>query len=175
MPKDKTQEAVAETRERTKRYAVLERRLQNPNGQPSAPIDLKDPSQECRWFNSSIIADKIWRAKGLGWEPVRPVMLSDPDQVGGFVLSPDGYVTRGDRGQEVLMAMPREWRQKIQWAKTRQNNKTMGNPGAMKAEVVAAASDRLGDEAADTLNRRMSIIGNVTDTHEIVQNIEGLE
>jgi hypothetical protein len=151
------------------RIKIFERRLQNPNGQSTAPIDLKDPSLVCRWVNSAIAADKVWRAKQQGWQPVRPDDLADLDQVGGFTKSADGFVTRGDRGQEVLMSMPREWRDKIALAKTRENLKNMGDPIATKNEVVQAASDRLGDQAADYLNRKVSIVGGVRDQHEIVQ------
>lgn len=151
------------------RIRILERRLANPNGQSTAPIDLKDPALVCRWVNSAIAADKVWRAKQQGWQPVRPEELADLDQVGGFTKSPDGFVTRGDRGQEVLMSMPRAWRDKIALAKTRENLKNMGDPQATKNEVVQAASDRLGDQAADYLNRKVSIVGGIRDQHEIVQ------
>lgn len=153
----------------TDRIKIFERRLQNPNGQSSAPIDLKDPSMVCRWVNSAIAHDKVYRAKQNGWVMVRPEELADLDQVGGFTKSPEGFVTRGDRGQEVLMSMPRVWRDKIALAKTRENLKNMGDPTATKNEVVQAASDRLGDQAADYLNRKVNIVGSVRDQHEIVQ------
>ena len=173
MPKAKPDETPAPPA--LPRIAVLERRLQNPFGEPSAPIDLKDQSLECRWFNAAIMADKIWRAKAKGWTPVRPEDLIDLDQVGGYTKSPEGFVTRGDRGQEVLMAMPRDWRREIQLAKTRENNRNMGNPNAMKQEIVAAAGDQLGDQAADFLHRRMGVVGQVTDGHERVERIEPVE
>jgi hypothetical protein len=153
------------------RIKVLERRAKNPLGEPSAPIDLKDASMVCRWVNGAIAADKVWRAKNKGWEPVRPDEVVDLDQVGGYTKSPEGFITRGDRGQEVLMSMPREWRDKIQWAKTAANQKNMGDPQATKAEVVAAAGDRLGDQAADYLNRKIGIVGGVHDQYERVQRI----
>ena len=158
----------------TDRIKIFERRLQNPNGQSTAPIDLKDPSLVCRWVNAAIAADKVWRAKQQGWTPVRPEDLADLDQVGGFTKSPDGFVTRGDRGQEVLMSMPKVWRDKIALAKTRENLKNMGDPTATKNEVVQAASDRLGDQAADYLNRKVNIVGSVRDQHEIVHRDAGV-
>lgn len=170
--KPQEQPTVAEsipTEARGERIKIFERRLQSPNGVNTAPIDLKDPSLICRWFNAAIGSDKIWRAKQQGWVPVRPVELVDQDQVGGFTPSPDGFVTRGDRGQELLMSMPRVWRDKIAVAKAKENMRNMGDPVATKNEVVAAASDRLGDQAADYLNRKMSIVGGVRDQHEIIQ------
>ncbi len=52
------------------RVSVLERRLQNPFGEPSAPVRLKDPTLHPRWFNASSRPDNIWRAKELGLEPM---------------------------------------------------------------------------------------------------------
>lgn len=175
MPKPITPEKPAEPKAPIPRIAVLERRLQNPFGEPSAPIDLKDKNLECRWFNAAIMADKIWRAKAKGWTPIRPEDLVDLDQVGGFIKSPDGFVTRGDRGQEVLMAMPKDWRREIQLAKTRENNRNVGNPNAMKAELVSAASDQLGDQGADFLNRRIGIVGQVTDGREVLERVEPVD
>ena len=152
----------------TTRAKIFERRLRDPHGRPSAPIDLKDASLICRWFNSTLSSDKIWRAKQDGWNPVRPEDVVDLDQVGGFVKSPEGFITRGDRGQEVLMSMPKDWRDKIQMAKTRENLKNMGDPTATKRELVEAASDKLGDQAADFMNRRVNVVGGVRDQHEII-------
>lgn len=160
----KTKDETPETPKATRpRIAVFERRKLNPHGEPSAPIDLRDTTLAARWVNSAIASDKVWRAKQKGWDPVRPDDLSDLDQVGGYVVSPDGFVTRGDRGQEVLMSMPKDWIIEIQKAKVRENTRNMGNPTGMKSEIVNAASQQLGDEAADTLHRRMGIVGGVTD------------
>ena len=150
------------------RIKIFERRLQNPNGQSTAPIDLRDPALVCRWVNAAISSDKVWRAKNAGWVPVRPEDLADPDQVGGYVKSPDGFVTRGDRGQELLMSMPRVWRDKIALAKAKENMKNMGDPTATKNDVVAAAADRLGDQAADYLNRKLNVVGGIRDQHEMI-------
>lgn len=164
-PKDPTPDTTVEQ----ERIKLFERRLQNPYGRSSLPIELRDASMEARWFNAAINADKIWRAKQDGWSPVRPEDVVDLDQVGGYVKSPDGFVTRGDRGQEVLMAMPKTWRQKIAMAKTRENLKNMGDPVKTKNEVVQAASDKLGDQAADFLNRRVGVVGGVTDQYERIE------
>ena len=157
------------------RIKVLERRLRDPLGQTSAPIDLKDRSLVCRWFNAGKASDQIWRGKQAGWEPVRAEELADPDQVGGFTKSPEGYVTRGDRGQELLMAMPKTYREQIEIAKAKHNARNMGDPVATKQEVVSAAGDRLGDQAADFINRRVNIVGGVRDQNEIVQREGSLE
>jgi hypothetical protein len=151
------------------RISVLERRLQNPFGEPSAPIELKDASRECRWFNAAIMTDKIWRAKAKGWDPVRPDDCVDLDQVAGYVKNAEGFVTRGDRGQELLMSMPKDWRRQIAIAKTRENNKNMGDSGKTKAEVVSAFAEKYGDEAGTTAERHVGPVGSVIDQFERVE------
>lgn len=147
-------------------------RLQNPFNEPSAPIELTDATRECRWFNAALASDHIWRNKRKGWDQVRPEDVSDLEQIGGYTRSPEGYIVRGERGHEVLMSMPKVIRQAIQIEKTRQNNRTVGNPNAAKAEVVRAAGSRLGDEAASYLDKHMGPVGTVTDSHEYVERVE---
>jgi hypothetical protein len=144
-------------------------RLANPFNEPSAPIDLKDSNRECRWFNAAIATDKIWSAKRKGWDQVRPADVADLEQIGGYNVSPDGFITRGERGQEVLMSMPRQVRRAVQAAKTRQNIASMGNPNATKRDVVNAAGKQIGSEAAEYLDRHIGPVGDVTDTIERVE------
>ncbi len=145
-------------------------RLQNPFNEPSAPITLKDDNRECRWFNAAKGTDHIWRSKRKGWDQVRPEDVADLEQIGGYNVSPEGYITRGERGNEVLMSMPREVRAAVQRAKTAQNIANMGNPNATKREVVEAAGKQLGDEAASYLNRQgFGAVGAVNDTFERVE------
>ena len=144
------------------RLSVLERRTLDPFGEPSAPIGLKDRSLVCRWFNAAIMTDKIWRAKQKGWTPVRPDDVSDLDQIGGFGVSPDGAIVRGDRGQEVLMAMPRDAYRQIEMAKARVNREKMR---VTRDEIQQAAAERLGDEAL----QQGRPIGSVQDSYERIR------
>lgn len=149
------------------RYA---KRLKNVFNEPSAPVALKDDTRECRWFNAAVATDHIWRSKAKGWDQVRPSDVADIEQIGGYNVSPEGYITRGERGQEVLMSMPRVVRAAIQVEKTRVNNANMGNPNRIKSEVVNAAGQQIGDEAADYLNRQQfGPVGEIIDTHERVE------
>lgn len=144
-------------------------RLQNPFNEPSSPIALKDDTRECRWFNAALQSDHIWRSKRKGWDQVRPEDVADLEQIGGYNVSPEGFITRGERGNEILMMMPKDVRQAIQIAKTRQNIANMGNPNAVKAEVVNAAGKAISSEAADYLNAHIGPVGGVTDTFERVE------
>ena len=81
-------------------------RLSQPFGETSQPIELKDASRECHWFNAAIQNDHIWQKKRGGWDNVRPEDVVDTEQIGGFSVNPSGHIVRGERGQEVLMSMP---------------------------------------------------------------------
>lgn len=152
------------------RVSVLDRRLNDPFGVPSVPIQFKDQSLIARWFNGAISNDKIWTAKHVqGWSSVTPDMLVDLDQIGGHNVSPAGYITRGERGQEVLMCMPRDAFEQIAWAKSRKNMERMGNSARTKAEVVEAAANKYGDEAGNFLNKHVGPVGGVNDSYERIE------
>lgn len=171
---DDLEVANAQQQERAReqqRISIIERRLQNPFGEPSAPITFREPGRVARWFNGAIIADKIWRAKNKGWTPVTVPDLADPDQVGGFTKSPEGFVTRGDRGAEVLMWMYARDYDAIQLAKARENVRNMGSPSKQRAEALEAYGNvnAAGAEIIDRQGRRSGPIGGVTDQYERIQ------
>ena len=141
-------------------------RLENPYGEPSAPIALKNPHKIPRWFNADIMTDKIWRAKAKGWDGVRPEDVVDLDQVGHYIVSPDGYIARGERGKEILMMMDRAAYAAIEKAKDAYNRRNMGSMSKTKNEVIEAAGSKFGDEAATFLTKSHV---NVTDSYERVQ------
>jgi hypothetical protein len=153
---------------------VLQRRLSRPFGAPSTKVKLTEDGWDARWFNAAIAADHIWRAKEQGWQGVVPAELADPDQIGGYQVSPDGYVVRGDKGQELLMKLPSDWRKQIQVKKTEENLRNM-RPGVMKREVAEAAGRTLGDQAGQFMNDNVRVVGDVTDKMERIQRSGELE
>lgn len=176
MAKTEKMEKAEKTENARPRVSVLDRRLNDPFGMPSIPIQFKDPSLLARWFNSAISTDKVWIAKQIqGWAAVTPDMVADIDQIGGYTVSATNTIVRGDRGQEHLLCMPKDAYDQIQWAKSRKNMEMMGNSARTKADVVNAAGAKYGDEAADFLNRHVGPVGNVVDSYERVERkpIEG--
>ena len=155
---------------RSKRIAE---RLANPFGQSSKEIELTTPGTVARWFNATLYADRIWRAKNQGWDPVTPEMLADKDQVGGYVVSAEGFVCRGEKQQEVLMYMSREDRDAIQQVKTEHNIRAM-KMGRQRDEVAQAAAERFGDQAGDFLSKTR-MVGNVTDQYERIHRDGNVE
>lgn len=139
-----------------KRYRA---RLSDPFGAPSSPIELKDTSKECRWFNASIRNDHIWQKKQGGWDQVTPADVVDLEQLGGYTVSVEGFIVRGERGNEILMSMPKVVVRAIAMRKA-EINQRLG-----RAEVQRSASiEALGktdDQGADFLRkaaRRFDVI-----------------
>lgn len=161
-----------ETKAAPIRASVIERRLQNPFGEPSAPIAFKEPGKVARWFNGAIITDKIWRAKNKGWSLVYPKDVGDLDQIGGYNVDPaGGHITRGERGQEVLMWMWQADFDAIQMAKTRENLRNMGNPAKQRSDALEAFGqvNAGGAEFVDRQGRRSGPIGGVMDQYERIE------
>jgi hypothetical protein len=147
---------------------ILERRAAGVgvHGEGSPSIELKEPGFTVRWFNSEVAADHVWRAKNRkGWETVTPAELADPEQVGGFSVSPDGFVVRGEKGREILLKMPTHYRTEIEKRKAEQNIRDM-QPHRQKAQVADAAGKAFGDEAGSFINDRVKVIGNITTSKE---------
>lgn len=154
------------------RVSVLERRLQNPFGEPSAPVRLKDNTLLARWFNSAARPDHIWRAKELGWQGVTPDLLEDITQIGHHTTSPDGYVARGERAQEVLMYMPKADYHAIQVAKARKNLQDMKDFDKEKHQALNAYAAQSGGAAAEFMEDKLRPIGGVRTQYERVQMVE---
>jgi len=152
--------------------SVLERRLQNVFGEPSAPVRLKEAGMFARWFNAANRVDAIWRAKEMGWTGVLPEHIVDLSQIGTFSLSPDGYVSRGERAQEVLMCMPERAYHQIQMAKTKKNLEMMRDVKGEQHRMAEAASKQNGADFAEDLHKHVGPIGSVTDNYERVERVE---
>jgi hypothetical protein len=145
--------------------SVVERGLQNVFGLPSTEIKLRDPRFVTHWCNTTISGDQLGKYLDAGYLKVRAEYLADPDRV-AHTVSPEGYVVRGSRGEEILVYTMKDVYHKRQMEKTRRNNQGMAN---VKAEAVEAAGNQLGDEAADFLHRHGGVVGGVRDTYERIQ------
>lgn len=144
---------------------VIERGLRNVFGLPSTEIQLKDKQYITHWVNTGIGGDQLGKYLDAGYLKVRPEYLADQDRV-SFTVSPDGYVVRGNRGEEILMYTLRDFYAKRQMEKARRNQQGMRH---LKDEVVNAAGAKLGDEAAEFLQRRGSVVGEVHDSREVIE------
>ena len=145
---------------------IIAKREQNPFGVSSRPIDLQDPNMGVHWINKDKYPDAIPQAKEKGWRPVRLEEIKDVDQLGEYGTSVDGYVVRGERGNEVLMKMPKEYIERVAMAKAHENNKRIGNPYAQRAEAIEAFG-RHNPDAAD-----MVAAGDFQPTGVVRSNLE---
>jgi hypothetical protein len=160
-------ENADEERRRKHVIEVRERRAQgiDLHGRGMPEIRLLDPSMKCRWSNEEI-PGKIWHDMNEGgWEKVRPAELADPMALGGFTVSPDGYVVRGPKGTDHLMKMPRKISTEIERRKAEQNIRDM-DPHRQKAQVAEAAGKSLGDQAGSFINENVSLVGSIKTTRE---------
>lgn len=148
---------------------VLERGLQNPFGLPSAKIELQDPQFETHWCNTAISANQYAKYLDAGYLPVRPEYLKDIERH-PHTVSPEGYVSRGTRCEELLMYSLKDHIRKRQLEKQRQNLAHM-TPGRTHADLVQAAGQKFGAEAADYLSQHARPIGSVKDSYERIQRV----
>lgn len=150
---------------------VLERSVQNPFGLPSADVELIEGGFVCHWVNTELKGgDQLRYFVDAGYLKCRVDYLKHPEFV-TFSPSPDGYVTRGERGKELLMYTTLEHARERQGAKIRENLRRMSNPN----EMQQAAAAKLGDQAAEELRKYSRPIGGVTDTLERVEQTPELK
>jgi hypothetical protein len=148
----------------TPRVSVLEKRLSggNPFGIESVPIPLKDPGWVTYIANGGRSDGRLYQMKAVkGWEPV---LVSDcavkPEDI-GFRNSPEGYLCRGEKGQEVVFKMRQADFTRLQQAKTAQNLKDIGSGAKTKAAIETAAAAQFGDEAGQFVKEHF--VGEVRD------------
>lgn len=144
---------------------VLDRAIADPFGMPSNPITLKDPKFVCRWVNTELKGGaQLTDALSAGYLKTKPEYLADPE---GFhwSLSPDGYVTRGERHREILMYTTKEHQKRRAWAKTERNLKAMHVNKSEIQEAAARQFGKDGDRAAEFLGRH---VGGVSDFKETI-------
>lgn len=137
------------------KVTVLERRLQNPFGDGSQAIKLKEPGWALHIFDTSRPGRFHYAKREKGWEPVLPEDLDGTAEDLGFDIV-DGRVVRGERGKEVLMKMPQDMYDKIALRKaevTTQSN----SPRQLKRDIMEQTAATYSDQAADYLNRNVTI------------------
>ncbi len=137
-----------------KGLSVIERRLANPLGKRSREIPLNESLKDwtVRVFTKDPEhPDRHYEAvHELGYVPcTREDFPVDPQSL-GFSVSPDGKVTRGEKGQDMVMRIPtRDWK-RIQQAKAAANLASI-KKHKLKEEVAQATAKTHGDEAGETV------------------------
>lgn len=158
------------------RVSVRERRFANPFGESTPKIAFKRADITGRWFNEEIRnGQQVFRAKkDLGWEPVTPDMVADLDTLGAHEVDAAGHIVTGPRGHEHLMWMPTADYERIQRAKTAENNRRMKNPHAQHQEALEAygGTNALGAEYA---SEQFKVTGATRTTKERIQRTGELE
>lgn len=148
------------------RVDVLERAVADPFGAPSQPVELTDPALVTHWCNTELKGGaQLHTYTEAGWLKVRTEYLKNPDNF-SFSVSPDGYVTRGERHREILMYTTKEHEKRRAWAKTEQTMKRMR---MSNTEIAEAGAKHFGsDEAGEYLRKNARGIGGIRDDREII-------
>lgn len=130
--------------------SVLEKRLSggNPFGVESVPIPLKEPGWVTYIANGGRSDGRLYEMKAVkGWIPVRINEVAVTPEEIGFKASTDGYLCRGEKGQEVVFKMREDDWKRLRAAKTASNLKTLGSSARTKAAIAEALASQHGDEA----------------------------
>jgi hypothetical protein len=144
-------------KEAPKGLSVYDRRVANPLGKRSRDIPLAEHLQKeykVRVFTRDAEhPDRHYEAvHELGYIPCKPEDLGvDPTSL-GFTVNPEGYVVRGDKGQDLVARIPRREFQRIQRAKSDANLAGV-KAKKLKDDVSQATAKVHGAEAGDIVHQ----------------------
>lgn len=147
---------------RVPQVSILERRLQNPFGDGSPTIKLKEPGWALHIFDTSRAGRFHIAQREKGWVPVLPEDLDGPAEDYGFDIA-EGRVVRGERGKEILMKMPQRMYDQIAQRKAELTAHS-NTPRQLKRAAIEQTAAQYSDQAADYLHRNVTI----TETQEPV-------
>jgi hypothetical protein len=165
------------TEEAIQQAEILARRIENPVLGGSTAIRLQTPGLICRWINTEVYTGRYQTAVRLqGWLPVKVTDLLDLREVHDLVASPDGYVTRGEKGKEILCAMPEADYRRIQWAKAEKNRKK-STPAALRDEIATRAAAHPPFQERGVADEAATSIGRMSESRltQIVSGVERIE
>jgi hypothetical protein len=156
MAKKTTDTAPAAKSATIPRISVLERRLQNPFGEGSPPIRLKEPGWTLHVVNGALRPGRYHDVvRNKGWVPVAPEEIEGEAIDFGFDVK-DGRVVRGERGQEVLVKMPTADYALIAQAKDDANARQLASK-KVKSDLAQKVAATFGDEAGAFAHDSISV------------------
>lgn len=169
-------EASGHTQKKARpRVSVRERRFQHPFGESAPSIEFKERGIIGRWFSEDVRSGQVYRAKrDLGWEHVTPDMIANLDSIGAHSVNTANQITRGPRGNEYLMWMPKADYDQIQQAKVAENLNRMKNPNRQKQEMLESygGTNALG---AEFMDQKVTLHANVKTDRERIQRTGELD
>ena len=138
------------------KISVLAKRLQQPFGEGSPAIQLKEDGWAVHVINTKVRPGRYHDVtRNKGWVPVLPDEVDGQAEDFGFDVR-DGRIVRGDRGEEVVVKMPAADYQAIQMAKDRENRKRI-TARQLKADAAQATATQHGDEAGNYVHAHATI------------------
>lgn len=130
-----------------KMVEIWERRIINPNPSFAQEIHLKQSGWMTRWINTKAYPGRLQLAREQGYMPVKPDELKDTSEIVDLQTSPEGYVVRGDRGEEILMKIPEAVYKKVQRRKVELYNRQYEGKRFKEGIQSAAGEQYSGDHA----------------------------
>ena len=121
-------------------HNIVRKRIESGDSravQMQVPLRKQAEPMRTRWANTSITGRAYELSNQKGWVPVRYDELQNPG-AGEFQRSPDGLVSRGTNGHQVLYKIPESWYKEVTAAKASRLNKQLGSRSQMSAGAANA-------------------------------------
>jgi len=150
---------------------LIERRLLNPYQNDDVPVLIREKGFELRWFNGAQDGRLYKAVHALGWRPVHVRELIEKSQIVDLVESPEGHVTRGEKGREMLMKFPTDAFRQLQRRKVsiRESGDLHRKDAKEQTHMLAeATSERFGGQAGDAVAKFRGTTG----SHRIVEDLD---
>lgn len=126
---------------------IARKRIESGDVRPTqtqVPLKKQEEPMTTRWANTSISGRAYDLVDHKGWVAVRYEELRNPGN-GEFKQTPDGLVSRGANGHQILYKIPSAVYKEIAFAKARREHSRLGSKQKMSqgaAEAAATKSDK---------------------------------
>jgi hypothetical protein len=142
-------------------FSVVERRIKHGDahvmsGAVSLELVNQPEPMTLRWGNMQLEGRNNYLQKYKGWVPVRMTELARRLDAGILTESPEGYVTRGEKGTEVLYKMPSRLYLAVQQRKVDDNLRRSRSAKHLKEQTQAGM---VRDAEAGSGNREQLLRG----------------
>lgn len=164
-------------------FSIVERRIKYGDAAalagPSIALINQPEPMTLYWGNNNREGRHFQLTKRKGWVPVQITELANAMDVGGDIqASPDGIVTRGEKGREVLYKMPTRLfklvaKRKVEDNLRRSRSAAHLKEGTQSAMVKDAESGAIGGRQRDAMLRGADRMHRMTvDLDESTETVE---
>jgi len=162
-------------------FSVVERRIKYGDasvlgsGSPLELVNQPEP-MTLRWGNMLLGEGRNHYLQSFkGWVPVRMAELANSLDMGLLTESPEGFVTRGEKGHEVLYKMPTRLYRQVQQRKVEDNLRRSRSAKHLKEQTQAGMvrDAEAGAPDGERLKRGSDRLGRLqVDLNETIEQVE---